>query len=142
VVGGSNEPVRAVGAGGPNIPPGPRRSPEVQVTPSPRSRARPSSRAAAPPAPPRAFVAHHLAPPHEILSEAETAAVVKEIATPVERLPRILVSDPGLQTDPKYAALKEAGERLAGRLVRIRRPSATAGEAVAYRVIIMPGREE
>jgi DNA-directed RNA polymerase subunit H (RpoH/RPB5) len=111
------------------------------MTPSPRTRAK-SSRAAAPPAPPRPFVAHHLAPPHEILSEAETASVLAEIATPVERLPKILVSDPGLQTDPKYGALKESGERLGGRLVRVRRPSATAGESVAYRVIVLPGRED
>ena len=111
------------------------------MTPSPRTRSRPS-RAAAPPTPPRAFVAHHLAPPHEILSEAEGSAVLAQIATPIERLPKIHVSDPGLQTDAKYAALKESGERLAGRLVRIRRPSATAGESVAYRVIVMPGRED
>jgi DNA-directed RNA polymerase subunit H (RpoH/RPB5) len=112
------------------------------VTPSPRPRAKTSSRAAAPPAPPRAFVAAHLAPPHEILSEAESAKVLGEISTPVERLPKILVTDPGLQTDPKYTALKESGERLVGRLVRIHRPSATAGEAVGYRVIILPTREE
>jgi len=111
------------------------------MTPSPRSRARPAKAAGPPPAP-RAFVAHHLAPPHEILSEAESSAVLGEISTPVERLPKILVSDPGLQTDPKYAALKESGERLVGRLVRIRRPSATAGQSVAYRVIVLPGREE
>ena len=112
------------------------------MTPSPRPRARSSSRTKAPPAPHRPFVAHHLAPPHEILSEAESTAVLGEIATPVERLPKILVTDPGLQTDPKYVALKDSGERLVGRLVRIRRPSSTAGEAVAYRVIVLPAREE
>ncbi len=112
------------------------------MTPSPRPRAKAASRAAAPPAPPRPFVAHHLAPPHEILTEAETAKVLGSIATPVERLPKIFVSDPGLQTDPNYTKLKESGERLAGRLVRIRRPSATAGESIAYRVVVLPGREE
>jgi len=111
------------------------------MTPSPRSRAKPT-RAATPAAPPRQFVAHHLAPPHEVLTEAESTAVLVKIATPLERLPKILVTDPGLQTDPKYLALKESGERLAGRLVRIRRPSATAGESIAYRVIVLPGREE
>ena len=140
MVGGSNEPVRAARAGGPNIPPGPCGSPEVPVTPSARTRSRPS-RAAAPPAP-RPYVAHHLAPPHEILTEAESAKVLGEISTPVERLPKIFASDPGLQSDPKYLALKESGERLVGRLVRIRRPSATAGQSVAYRVIVLPGREE
>ncbi|HYA10272.1 MAG TPA: DNA-directed RNA polymerase subunit RpoH/Rpb5 C-terminal domain-containing protein [Thermoplasmata archaeon] len=112
------------------------------MTPSPRPHARSSTRAKAPPPPPRPFVAHHLAPPHEILSEAETAKVLAEVATPAERLPKILVTDPGLQTDPKYTALKESGERLVGRLVRIRRPSATAGEAIAYRMIVLPAREE
>ncbi len=60
----------------------------------------------------------------------------------MERLPRIFETDPGLQTDPKYPALKESGEKLAGRLVRIRRTSATAGEAVAYRVISRPSGED
>jgi DNA-directed RNA polymerase subunit H (RpoH/RPB5) len=136
MVGGSNEPFRARRADGPNIPPGPARSLEVHMTPSPRTRAKAPSRAKAPPPAPRPFVAHHLAPRHEILSEAESASVLAEVATPVERLPKIYVSDPGLQTDPKYAALKESGERLLGRLVRIRRPSATAGEAIAYRLIV------
>ena len=111
------------------------------MTPSAAARAR-SSRAKAPATPPRPFVAHHLAPPHEVLSEAESAAVMAKLATAPERLPKIYVSDPGLQTDPRYAALKDSGERLVGRLVRIRRPSATAGESVAYRLIVQPGREE
>jgi len=84
----------------------------------------------------RPFVAHHLSPPHEVLSEEESRRVLVELATPPERLPKILLSDPGLQTDPKFTALKQSGENLLGRLVRIRRPSSTAGEAVAYRVII------
>jgi DNA-directed RNA polymerase subunit H (RpoH/RPB5) len=62
--------------------------------------------------------------------------VLAELATPPERLPKILASDPGLQTDPRFRALKESGENLLGRLVRVRRPSSTAGEAVAYRVIV------
>jgi DNA-directed RNA polymerase subunit H (RpoH/RPB5) len=99
-----------------------------------RSRARPS--AAKPPTPPRPFVAHHLAPPHEILSEEESKKVLEQLGASPERLPKILIADPGLRTDPKYDALKESGENLAGRLVRIRRPSATAGEAVAYRLIV------
>ncbi len=112
------------------------------MTPSARPRAKSSSRAKAPPVPPRPFVAHHLAPPHEVLSEAETTKVLGELRTPAERLPKIYVDDPGLQTDPKYIALKDAGERLVGRLVRIRRPSATAGEAIAYRLVVKPGRDE
>ncbi len=93
-------------------------------------------KAAAPPAPKRPFVAHHLSPPHEVLSEEESRRVLAQLATVPERLPKILVADPGLKTDPRYEAMRESGENLVGRLVRIRRPSATAGEAVAYRLIV------
>ena len=86
--------------------------------------------------PSKPFVAHHLVPPHELLTEAEGQAALKELGTPSERLPKILANDPGLKTDAKYLAAKEAHEPLSGRIVRIRRPSATAGEAIAYRVII------
>jgi len=99
-----------------------------------RSRARPSSVPAAPA--PRPFVAHHLAPPHQILSEEETRKVLEELGASPERLPKILVTDPGLRTDPKYDGLRERGEPLVGRLVRVHRPSATAGKAIAYRLIV------
>ena len=102
-----------------------------------RPRTKKAAKAASTPPPaPRPFIAHHLVPPHELLSEAEAAQALRELATSVERLPKILVSDPGLKTDPKFVAAKEAGEPLAGRLVRIRRPSQTAGEAIAYRVLV------
>ncbi|MGA8664192.1 MAG: DNA-directed RNA polymerase subunit RpoH/Rpb5 C-terminal domain-containing protein [Thermoplasmata archaeon] len=84
----------------------------------------------------RPFVVHHLAPPHEVLSEEDSRKVLEQLDTTVERLPKILVSDPGLQTDPKFTAMRDAGDQLVGRLVRIRRPSQTAGLAIAYRVII------
>ncbi len=99
-----------------------------------RSRARPA--AAKVVTPPRPFVAHHLAPPHEILSEEETRKVLEQLGASPERLPKILVSDPGLKTDPKFEGLRERGEVLVGRLVRVRRPSATAGQAIAYRLIV------
>jgi DNA-directed RNA polymerase subunit H (RpoH/RPB5) len=86
--------------------------------------------------PKRPFVAHHLSPPHEVLSEDETKRILASLETPPERLPKILLSDPGLQTDPKFTAMRDSGETLVGRIVRIRRPSATAGEAVAYRLIV------
>ena len=105
------------------------------MSPTSARRARPASKRAEPPKPPRPFVAHLLVPPHELLSEAESQATLAELKVSPERLPRILVTDPGLRTDPKYEALREAREPLNGRLVRIRRPSSTAGEAVAYRII-------
>jgi DNA-directed RNA polymerase subunit H (RpoH/RPB5) len=107
-------------------------SPTAARRPSRRSKAK----AAATPAPTRPFVAHHLAPPHEVLGEEETKKVLAELQTPPERLPRILATDPGLRTDPRYEALKGSGENLVGRLVRVRRPSSTAGEAIAYRLIV------
>jgi len=105
------------------------------MSPSPARRTRKRS-APETTVPKRPFVAHHLSPPHEVLSEEETKRVLATLETPPERLPKILLQDPGLQTDPKYAALRDSGENLVGRIVRIRRPSATAGEAVAYRLIV------
>ena len=100
-----------------------------------RSRTRKSAKSVKAPSR-RVFQTHHLIPPHELLSEAEGRKVLEELATPIERLPKILAADPGLQTDPAVRAAKEAAEPLSGRLIRVRRPSPTAGEAVAYRVII------
>ncbi len=101
------------------------------------TRARPRKSTKSLKAPPRReFQTHHLIPPHELLSEDEARNVLEELATPVERLPKILASDPGLLTSPEVRAAKEASEPLAGRMVRIRRPSPTAGEAITYRVVI------
>lgn len=104
------------------------------------TRARASSRsrksAAKPATPPRPFVAHRLVPPHELLSEEESKRVLAELRMVPERLPKILLQDPGLNTDPKFVKAKEAGVPLGGRLVRIRRPSDTAGLSIAYRVIV------
>jgi DNA-directed RNA polymerase subunit H (RpoH/RPB5) len=104
------------------------------MTPTPARRARPKKDEK--PVSTRPFVVHHLAPPHEVLSEEETRSVLEQLDTQPERLPKILVSDPGLQTDPKFAALRDAGTPLVGRLVRIHRPSQTAGTAIAYRMIV------
>jgi len=104
------------------------------MTPSPVRRSKKSAAAAAPPK--RPFVAHHLSPPHEVLSDEESKRILGTLETPPERLPKILLQDPGLQTDPKFTAARDSGENLLGRLVRIRRPSATAGEAIAYRIIV------
>jgi DNA-directed RNA polymerase subunit H (RpoH/RPB5) len=104
--------------------------------PSVRPRKKTAKPSATPPAAPRPFVAHHLVPPHELLSSEESQRVLQELGVGTERLPRILVSDPGLKTDPKFVAAREAREPLNGRLVRVRRPSQTAGQAVAYRVLV------
>jgi DNA-directed RNA polymerase subunit H (RpoH/RPB5) len=70
------------------------------------------------------------------MTEEEGQKTLQALATLAERLPKILVTDPGLRTDPKFQSYKDAHEPLAGRLVRIRRPSSTAGESIAYRVVI------
>jgi DNA-directed RNA polymerase subunit H len=107
------------------------------MTPSPSRRSKAAAKKSeTPPTPPRPFVAHHLVPPHELLSETETQATLAELKVTGDRIPKILASDPGLRTDPKYVAAREAREPLGGRLVRIRRPSSTAGEAIAYRMIV------
>lgn len=106
------------------------------MTPSTVRRSKKRTAASAPAKPTRPFVAHHLLPRHEILSEEETKRVLEELETVAERLPKILVGDPGLQTDPKFVAGRDAGENYTGRLVRIHRPSATAGTAIAYRLIV------
>lgn len=105
------------------------------MTPSPRASSRKKAKSSAP-KPTHPFVTHHLVPPHEVLSEEETHRVLQGLGVPIERLPKILPNDPGLRTDAKYQAARDAGERLSGRLVRIRRPSPTAGEAVAYRLLV------
>ncbi len=106
------------------------------MTPTAPRRSKKRAASATPPKPARPFVAHHLLPRHEILSEEETRQVLESLETSAERLPKILVGDPGLQTDPKFVTGRDAGENFLGRLVRIHRPSATAGEAVAYRLIV------
>lgn len=106
------------------------------MSPSTARRSKKRASTTAPPKPLRPFVAHHLLPRHEILSEEETKRVLEQLETVAERLPKILVGDPGLQTDPKFVSGREAGENFTGRLVRIHRPSATAGEAIAYRLIV------
>ena len=108
------------------------------MSPSRTPRKRPSRKKAdeKAAAPAKTWTTHHLVPPHEILSEEEGQRTLHALGTSAERLPKILVNDPGLRTDPKYQAYRDAHEPLGGRLVRIRRPSSTAGEAVAYRVLI------
>jgi DNA-directed RNA polymerase subunit H (RpoH/RPB5) len=102
----------------------------------PKGKGKGKAAADAPVVPPRPFLANALTPPHELLSVAETDETLKALGTSIDRLPKILVTDPGLKTDKLYVAAREAREPLVGRLVRVRRPSQTAGEAIAYRVLI------
>jgi len=105
------------------------------MSPTRARRSRSAKGATTPAPPPRPFIAHHHVPPHEVLTEAETAKVLADLKTTIDRLPKILASDPGLKTDTAFVKAREVGTPMSGRLVRIRRPSQTAGEAIAYRVL-------
>lgn len=106
------------------------------MSPATRSRSTKRSKKSAPTPSDRPFVAHHMVPRHEVLSEEETKALLEALHTSPERLPKIFVQDPGLKTDPAFVKAREAGESMVGRLVRVRRPSETAGLAFAYRLIV------
>jgi DNA-directed RNA polymerase subunit H (RpoH/RPB5) len=112
----------------------PKRRPPAKGRPKSKAALAAAAAAAAPP--PRPFRPNALTPRHEVLSVAETEETLKALGTSTERLPKIMVTDPGLKTDPAYVSARAAREPFVGRLVRIRRPSATAGEAIAYRVLI------
>jgi DNA-directed RNA polymerase subunit H len=69
---------------------------------------------------------HELVPIHELLSDEELRDLYKNYNILPEQLPKILASDP--------AARAVGGKN--GNVVRIRRKSKTAGEAIAYRYVI------
>lgn len=69
---------------------------------------------------------HHLVPKHDVLSPEEKRAVVKKYRTAMKHFPLMLASDPVA----RYYGL------LPGAMVRITRPSPTAGEYTLYRVVV------
>jgi DNA-directed RNA polymerase subunit H len=69
---------------------------------------------------------HELVPRHDVLSESETKKVLERYNIFPEQLPKIMQSDPVC----KAIAAKP------GQIVRIRRRSPTAGEAVAFRLVV------
>lgn len=69
---------------------------------------------------------HDLVPIHELLSDDEAKGLLAQYNILPEQLPKILASDP---------AARAVGAK-AGNVVRIRRKSRTAGEAVAFRYVI------
>lgn len=77
---------------------------------------------------------HVNVPLHELLTEAETKALLKQYGATKEQLPKIRANDPVIQVLAKKEA-RDARE-LAGSVVRITRRSPTAGMAIAYRVIV------
>ncbi len=69
---------------------------------------------------------HDLVPIHELLTDEEARSLLTFYNINPEQLPKILASDP---------AAMAVGAK-ANQVVRIRRKSKTAGQAVAYRLVI------
>lgn len=69
---------------------------------------------------------HDLVPIHELLSADEQRGLFSTYNINPEQLPKILASDP---------AAMAIGAK-ANQVVRIRRKSRTAGESIAYRLVI------
>ncbi|MEW6069636.1 MAG: DNA-directed RNA polymerase subunit H [Candidatus Thermoplasmatota archaeon] len=69
---------------------------------------------------------HVLVPEHVLLSKKEAEKILKEYKGEPHQLPKILVTDP---------CAKILGAKL-GDIIKIIRKSATAGKAVAYRVVV------
>lgn len=69
---------------------------------------------------------HHLVPKHQVLTTEEKRNVVKKYRTSMKQFPLMLSSDPVA----RYYGL------LPGAMVKITRPSPTAGEYVLYRVVV------
>jgi DNA-directed RNA polymerase subunit H len=77
---------------------------------------------------PKAFdvMKHELVPRHEVLSDEEARAILEKYGVTPDQLPKVLASD----------AVARAVRAKSGQIIRIRRKSPTAGEAVAYRYVV------
>jgi DNA-directed RNA polymerase subunit H len=74
---------------------------------------------------------HFMVPDHILLSEKDVETVLKQYKITRDQLPKIK------QSDPCIRSLEAKGEVTdPGKIVKIVRKSETAGEVVAYRVII------
>jgi DNA-directed RNA polymerase subunit H len=69
---------------------------------------------------------HQLVPIHEVLTDEEAKGLYEQYNISSDQLPKIQAHDP---------AAKAVGAK-AGQILRIRRPSKTAGMAIAYRLVI------
>ncbi|HVL87474.1 MAG TPA: DNA-directed RNA polymerase subunit H [Candidatus Thermoplasmatota archaeon] len=69
---------------------------------------------------------HELVPRHAILAEAEAKKILETYHIYPEQLPKILTSDP----------VVKAVKARPGQVLKIRRNSPTAGEAIVYRLVV------
>jgi DNA-directed RNA polymerase subunit H len=76
--------------------------------------------------PPKVVLEHELVPKHEILSKKDADKLLEEFGIKSTQLPKIRVDDP--VTKALKAKKKD--------IIKITRDSATAGEAVYYRIVI------
>lgn len=77
---------------------------------------------------PKAFdvMKHDLVPRHEVLSDEEARAILDKYGATPDQLPKIFASD----------AVARAVRAKPGQIIKIKRKSPTAGEAVAYRYVV------
>jgi DNA-directed RNA polymerase subunit H len=69
------------------------------------------------------IIKHELVPKHAVISEKEKKELTDKYRLSIQNFPRILSKDPAI----KHLKVKE------GDIIKIIRPSKTAGEAVFYR---------
>ncbi len=69
---------------------------------------------------------HELVPDHKILTKNESQKILKELDITPEQLPKILDTDPALETTPVKP----------GDIIEITRNSPTAGKIKYYRIVI------
>lgn len=81
---------------------------------------------------------HDLVPEHRLLSEEEGAAVLAKLGIESKQLPKIKKSDAAIQALEKSVdgEGREVGPIEEGRIIQITRPSKTAEQFVAYRLVI------
>ena len=75
---------------------------------------------------------HILVPEHQLVDEEEEQDILDEFEIHKEDLPKIKHSDPCVSLLEE----KHGMEIVEGRIIKIIRPSDTAGECLAYRLVI------
>ena len=74
---------------------------------------------------------HFMVPEHILLTDKEAEAIMKQYKIDHDQLPKIKQSDPCIRAIEAKGELPDIGK-----IIKIVRKSETAGEVVAYRVII------